>query len=180
VIGYVSRKKKATIPWGAVSKDPSSWIMPECTPDGFKWTDPSKIRIGEVYRLLVHWRLRESQGLEPLVWETSCPLLEGTHSITHRSTEFISHVTTQMWSHAAHPPPMGTSAPPMTRVTRVTTIATLTMVLTMVVWRTASRLTVISDLRHHANHLQMKVVQVRPSYLLRCTHIDLLIFCRII
>jgi hypothetical protein len=47
--GFTTGKKKAFIQWGELVKDPSSFIGEECTPDGFEWKDPSKIRIGEVF-----------------------------------------------------------------------------------------------------------------------------------
>ena len=75
-LGYVSGKKKATIPWAKLSQDPSSWIKPECVPDGFQWADPSKLRIGDVFDLLNHWRQRKQDHLEPLIWVSSCPLLK--------------------------------------------------------------------------------------------------------
>src|ERR1700675_2657114 len=56
--------------------DPSSWIESECTPDGFEWKDPSKIRIAEVHRLLEHWRDRIDRGLQGLIWVPSCPLFQ--------------------------------------------------------------------------------------------------------
>src|ERR1700675_4466219 len=56
--------------------DPSSWIDSECTPDGFEWKDPSKIRIGEVHRLLEHWRDRIGRSLQGLVWVPSCPIFQ--------------------------------------------------------------------------------------------------------
>jgi hypothetical protein len=74
----VTGKKRQTIPWGKLVKDPSSWISGECIPDGFEWKDPSKIQIGEVFRLLYHWRDREDQDLIPLIWVPSCPLLQDT------------------------------------------------------------------------------------------------------
>ena len=80
--GYISGKKKATIPWAKLCEDPSSWIKPECVPDGFQWADPSKIRIGDVFRLLDHWRTRKQNHLEPLIWVSSCPLLE---DVEHQS-----------------------------------------------------------------------------------------------
>lgn len=74
--GFVTGKKKALIPWGALVRDPSSFINEECTPNGFEWKDPSKIRIGEVFRLLYHWRHRKDQGLLPLVWVPTCSLFQ--------------------------------------------------------------------------------------------------------
>ncbi|KAI9429489.1 hypothetical protein BJY52DRAFT_1232597 [Lactarius psammicola] len=73
-IRYVSGKKKATIPWAKLSQDPSSWIKPECVPDGFQWADPSKLRIGDVFDLLNHWRQRKQDHLEPLIWMWSSHL----------------------------------------------------------------------------------------------------------
>ena len=51
----------------------------ECIPDGFEWKDPSKIHVGEVFRLLDHWRDREDQGLEPLVWIQTSPLFKNAN-----------------------------------------------------------------------------------------------------
>ena len=77
-LGFVTGKKRQTIPWGKLVKDPFSWISDECIPDGFEWKDPSKIQIGEVFRLLYHWRDREDHDLVPLIWIPSCPLLQDT------------------------------------------------------------------------------------------------------
>lgn len=57
-------------------QEPTAWISEDCTPPGFKWKDPSKIQIGEIYRLLDHWKDRQAQGLDPLIWVPSCPLLQ--------------------------------------------------------------------------------------------------------
>jgi hypothetical protein len=70
--------KKQLIPWGSLIKDPSSWMIAECIPDGFEWKDPSKIHVGEVFRLLDHWRDREDQGLEPLAWVPTSSLFKNT------------------------------------------------------------------------------------------------------
>ncbi|KAH9015530.1 hypothetical protein EDB84DRAFT_1443412 [Lactarius hengduanensis] len=75
-IRYVTRKPKLTIPWGSLTKDPSSWISNECIPNGFEWKDPSKIQIGEVFRLLNYWRERQDQGIGPLMWEPTSPLFD--------------------------------------------------------------------------------------------------------
>ncbi len=58
-----------------LSEKPNAWIKPECTPNGFTWADPSKIRIGDIFLLLEHWRERQRQRLSPLIWLTSCPVL---------------------------------------------------------------------------------------------------------
>ncbi|KAH8992193.1 hypothetical protein EDB92DRAFT_1816038 [Lactarius akahatsu] len=75
-IRYVTRKPKLIIPWGALVKDPSSWIIDECTPDRFEWKDPSKIQIGEVFCILDHWRHRQDRGIGPLMWVPTSPLFD--------------------------------------------------------------------------------------------------------
>jgi hypothetical protein len=75
--GFISGKAKQLIPWGAVEASQYAWISKECIPDGFKWKDPSHIKIGEVWRLLYHWRDRQDQGLDPLIWLPTCPVLQG-------------------------------------------------------------------------------------------------------
>jgi hypothetical protein len=74
--GFTTGRKKAFIPWGLLVKDPLTFITKECTPDGFEWKDPSKIRIREVFRLLYHWRSRQDEGLLPLVWVPTCSLFQ--------------------------------------------------------------------------------------------------------
>jgi hypothetical protein len=74
--GFITGKKRQVISWGLLAMEPSSWIEKECTPDGFEWKDPSKIRIGEIHRLLDHWRDRIDRGLEGLIWVPSCPLFQ--------------------------------------------------------------------------------------------------------
>jgi hypothetical protein len=76
VLGYVSRNNKVKIPWRQVNTSQSSWIEPECTPDKFTWTDPSKLTIEEVLLVLEHWMEREKQNLQALIWVPSCPILE--------------------------------------------------------------------------------------------------------
>ncbi len=76
ISGHASGKKRATIPWGKLCEDPASWIKSECVPDGFQWADPSKIRVDNIFDLLEHWRQRREHRLEPLIWESSCPLFE--------------------------------------------------------------------------------------------------------
>jgi hypothetical protein len=56
--------------------NPLSWIDKECTPDDFQWKDPSKIKIGEIFRLLDHWRDHIDRGHHALVWVPSCPLFQ--------------------------------------------------------------------------------------------------------
>jgi hypothetical protein len=75
-LGFITGKKMQVIPWGTLVKDPSSWISNECFPNGFEWKDPSKIQVGEIFRLLDHWRDRQDQGLDPLIWVPVCPLFE--------------------------------------------------------------------------------------------------------
>lgn len=63
--GFATSKEKASVPWGALAQNPSSFIEADCTPKCFEWKDPSKIRIGEAFQLLYHWRSRQDQGLVP-------------------------------------------------------------------------------------------------------------------
>ncbi len=78
-LGYISGKRKAIVPWAKVATDPTAWIDEECYPPGFKWADPSKIQVGQVFRLLDHWRQRQNSGLTPLIWNPSCGLLANTN-----------------------------------------------------------------------------------------------------
>ena len=75
ILEYISGRKILKLPWAKIVDDPCSWIEPECVPDGFQWADPSKIRIGDIFPLLAHWRERRRQRLSPLIWVTTCPLL---------------------------------------------------------------------------------------------------------
>jgi hypothetical protein len=83
-LGFKSRKTKVTIPWAKLCQDPASWISPDSAPDGFQWADPSKIRIGEVFRLFTHWIYRKKAGLEALEWVPSCPLLNDSEEPSRR------------------------------------------------------------------------------------------------
>lgn len=74
-LGFISGKRKATIPWAKVTMDPTAWIQEECYPPDFKWMDPSKVRLAQVFYLLDHWRQRKEDGLTPLIWNPSCELL---------------------------------------------------------------------------------------------------------
>ena len=89
--GFITGHKRQVISWGLLAMDPSSWIDQACTPDGFVWKDPSKIRIGELHRLLDHWRDRIDRGLLCLVWVPTCPLFQDednapTHGRRFRQT----------------------------------------------------------------------------------------------
>ena len=75
ILEYVSGRKKVKIPWGKICEDPSSWIQPECVPNGFQWADPSKIRIGDIFPLFEHWREQQKHHLSPLIWVPTCPFL---------------------------------------------------------------------------------------------------------
>ncbi|KAH9011565.1 hypothetical protein EDB84DRAFT_1569679 [Lactarius hengduanensis] len=74
-IRFISGKPYATIPWAKLSTTPTAWIQEECYPPGFKWADPSKIRLNDVHDLLIYWRQRKEDGLDPLIWNPSCELL---------------------------------------------------------------------------------------------------------
>lgn len=74
-LGFITGKQKVVIPWGLFLQNPSLWMSAECYPDDFEWKDPSKLRIGPISQLLAHWRNRHSQGLDPLIWLPTCPLL---------------------------------------------------------------------------------------------------------
>ncbi len=95
LLGYVSGKKKATIPWVKLSQDPSSWIKPECVPDGFQWADPSMVCIRDLFLLLEHWRKRKQHRLKPLIWASSCPLLEDVEKP-------LEHHQDQQWHQHHH------------------------------------------------------------------------------
>ena len=72
------------IPWGSLVKDPTSWILPECMPDRFEWKDPSKIQNGEIFHLLNHWRVRQDNGSDPLIWAPTCPLFKDAVNVANR------------------------------------------------------------------------------------------------
>ncbi|KAH9017640.1 hypothetical protein EDB85DRAFT_1897535 [Lactarius pseudohatsudake] len=74
-LGFISGKPYATIPWAKLSTTPTAWIQEECYPPGFKWADPSKIQLNDVHDLLIYWRQRKEDGLDPLIWNPSCELL---------------------------------------------------------------------------------------------------------
>ncbi|KAH9009125.1 hypothetical protein EDB84DRAFT_1571484 [Lactarius hengduanensis] len=74
-IRFISGKPYATIPWAKLSTTPTAWIQEECYPPGFKWADPSKIRLNDVHDLLIYWRQQKEDGLDPLIWNPSCELL---------------------------------------------------------------------------------------------------------
>ncbi|KAN0134641.1 hypothetical protein V8E53_007426 [Lactarius tabidus] len=74
-IRYTSGKKNAKISWSKLACDPTQWILIECYPEDFSWADPSKLWIAQVFELLKHWRQREGDGLEALIWNPSCKAL---------------------------------------------------------------------------------------------------------
>ena len=91
ILEYVSGKTNAKISWARVAASPSTWIEPECTPEGFEWADPSKIRIANIFLLLQHWREQQRQRLAPLIWASTCPLLKDASSSTDERQEYQSH-----------------------------------------------------------------------------------------
>ncbi|KAH9032407.1 hypothetical protein EDB83DRAFT_2319161 [Lactarius deliciosus] len=74
-IRSVSGRAQATIPWAKITINPTSWIDEGCYPSGFRWADPSKVRVGDIFNLFDHWRQRKHDGLPPLIWNPSCELL---------------------------------------------------------------------------------------------------------
>lgn len=74
----MSGKKKQIIPWGQFTRDPYSWISEECAPGNFPWKDPSHIKLADLFALLDHWRCRQDQGLNPIIWLPTCPILQST------------------------------------------------------------------------------------------------------
>ena len=87
-LGFLTGIKTQTIPWGSIVKDPSSWITEESVPHGFQWKDPSKIQMGEIFRLLDHWRDRQDQGLDHLIWVPTCPLFQGNDIHSEQLQDF--------------------------------------------------------------------------------------------
>ena len=59
-------------------------MLPDCIPDGFEWKDPSKIQIAEIFRLLAHWKARQDEELDPLIWAPTCPFLQDGHNAVRR------------------------------------------------------------------------------------------------
>ena len=47
----------------------------ECYPEGFSWADPSKLWNEQVFQLLDHWRQREEDGMDPIIWNPRCKVL---------------------------------------------------------------------------------------------------------
>ncbi|KAH8978646.1 hypothetical protein EDB86DRAFT_3151891 [Lactarius hatsudake] len=88
---FVTGNKKQTIPWGVLVKDPSSWIFDDCIPKDFVWKDPSKIQIGEVFRLLYHWKERQDQGLGPLMWVPTSPLFQDQSNASDQESFNLSN-----------------------------------------------------------------------------------------
>ena len=86
-LGYISRNERLRIPWATLSRDPSSWIQPECTPDGFTWKDPSKTQVEDVFTILQHWKSRQKNHLKPLIWVPSCPLLKDVGQQSNGSSD---------------------------------------------------------------------------------------------
>ncbi|KAF8261683.1 hypothetical protein EI94DRAFT_1888976 [Lactarius quietus] len=76
-IKYTSGKKNATISWSKLANDLDDWIVEECYPENFAWADLSKLRVAQVFQLLDHWRQHEDNGLSPLIWNSSCEVLDG-------------------------------------------------------------------------------------------------------
>ena len=50
-------------------------MLEECYPEGFSWADPSKLWNEQVFQLLDHWRQREEDGMDPIIWNPRCKVL---------------------------------------------------------------------------------------------------------
>jgi hypothetical protein len=74
-LGFISRKRKALIPWAKLTVDLTAWIDKECYPPDFKWADLSKNQISDVFQLFDHWRHQRQSGLAPIIWNSSCDIL---------------------------------------------------------------------------------------------------------
>jgi hypothetical protein len=61
-----------------VTSDPAAWIDEESYLLGFKWADPSKIWINDVFKLFDHWRQQKQSRLAPIIRNTSCEILTNT------------------------------------------------------------------------------------------------------
>ena len=59
-------------------------MLEECYPEGFSWVDPSKLRNAQVFQLLDHWRQREEDGLDPIVWNPQCKAFAGIETQQRR------------------------------------------------------------------------------------------------
>ena len=70
--------------WSELSTSPGSWMLEECYPEGFSWVDPSKLRNAQVFQLLDHWRQREEDGLDPIVWNPQCKAFAGIETRQRR------------------------------------------------------------------------------------------------
>jgi hypothetical protein len=96
VSGFISGLRNPKIPWSMVSSNPTAWIREECYPTEFPWADPSKIRVGTLYKLLDHWRQRQNDGLTPLIWNPSCELLAD-------GDQLLKNVRTQKRTYTGRP-----------------------------------------------------------------------------
>ena len=68
--------KRVKIPWVKISADLTSWIEPECVPDGFQWANPSKICVGDIFPLFAHWRTTEPASQSTHLGQKYAPFLE--------------------------------------------------------------------------------------------------------
>ncbi|KAH9009400.1 hypothetical protein EDB85DRAFT_1903087 [Lactarius pseudohatsudake] len=96
--GFISGKPYATIPWAKLSTTPTAWIQEECYPPGFKWADPSKIRLNDVHDLLIYWRQRKEMD-----WIPSSGI---HHMVMKRNyAQELNNITDKQFGLTIPPPP---------------------------------------------------------------------------
>ncbi|KAI0257750.1 hypothetical protein BC834DRAFT_848705, partial [Gloeopeniophorella convolvens] len=72
---FVSGRTNLSIPWSNVKNDQSVWFQDESLPPSLVLQDPSKMSRSDVERLLDYWQQKEEDGVQPVEWKSSCPLL---------------------------------------------------------------------------------------------------------
>lgn len=88
--GYISGRESVFISWSELCNKPGSWMLEECYPEDFSWADPSKLRNIQVFQLLDHWRQREQDGMEAILWNPSCKALSPMTTQTRRRHRSLS------------------------------------------------------------------------------------------
>ena len=75
LLEFVSGRTNLSIPWSNVKNDQSVWFQDESLPPSLVLQDPSKMSRSDVERLLDYWQQKEEDGVQPVEWKSSCPLL---------------------------------------------------------------------------------------------------------